>query len=130
LKQLDLFEKTIKSPIIPDKYKYRSRPHHGHGNLYGLRDDDQRQHYNWPESTPDFKGEKVIYKCKCGTISNVYIKYEERVPEYISNRYRLLSSDTMEEVHYEVFHCAYCGKKGIIRNGSIHSIEIDIKKKR
>ena len=117
MKQLDLFEKTARSPVIPDKYKYRSRPHQCHGNLRGLRNDDQMQYYHFPY---------LISNCKCGQDIRVY--YRPKKPElgdYYHLQTRVTGSSYMkEEIEYDIYYCPKCGRKLYIGNGKIMLIEV------
>ena len=115
MKQLDLFEKTTKSPVIPDKYKYHDWDKIDHGSLSGLKNDDQMQYYHFPY---------MISNCKCGQDIRIY--YRPKKPE-LGNYHRNMGtvSPYMERsVEYDFYYCPKCGRKLYIANGKILLIEV------
>ncbi len=115
MKQLDLFEKRASSPVIPDKYKHHSRPKQCHGNLSGLRNDEQMQYYHFPY---------MINNCKCGQDIRVYYRPEK--PELGDYYHHLttVSPYVSTEIKYDTYYCPKCGRKLYIGNGKIMLIEV------
>lgn len=116
MKQLDLFEKGARSPVIPDKYKHRRDLNPNHGSLKGLRDDDQMQYYHFPY---------LISNCKCGQDIRVY--YRPKKPElgdYYHRHMVTVSPYMKEDIEYDIYFCPKCGRKLYIANGKIMLIEV------
>jgi len=116
LKQLDLFEKPTRSPVIPDKYKHHSRPKQCHGNLRGLRDDDQMQYYHFPY---------LMGICSCGQELKVYYRPKKpKLGNYYNRHMVTVSTYMEEEVEYDIYYCTKCGRKLYLANGKIILIEV------
>ncbi len=115
MKQLDLFRKSKKTKEPETKYKYRSRPHHNHGSLEGLKNDDQMQYYHFPY---------IISNCQCGQDIRVYYRPEK--PELGDYYHHLttVSPYVSKEIKYDTYYCPKCGRKLYIGNGKIMLIEV------
>jgi hypothetical protein len=110
MKQLDLFEKRARSPVIPDKYKYHSRPKQCHGNLVGLANDNHMQYYHFPS---------LMSICQCGQDLKVYYRPDKPKLGTEYGRFTL-----MEKPEYEIYHCPKCGRRMYLANGKIILIEV------
>ena len=116
MKQLDLFEKSARSPVIPDKYKHRHDLNPNHGSLKGLRDDDQMQYYHFPY---------LVSICQCGQELKVYYRPNKPKLGTEYGRYTTTVSPNMvEDIEYEIYHCPKCGRRMYLANGKIISIEV------
>jgi hypothetical protein len=115
LKQLDLFEKTIKSPVIPDKYKYHDWTNIDHGKLRGLANKDKMQYHHFPY---------LIVNCKCNKDIKVYYRPNKPKLGNMSDYHTKTVSHLMEKTYYEIFYCPYCGRKLYIADGKIILIEV------